>query len=132
LRGSHESYQALISLKKENEGLRNELSESVAKWTSQLKKTHAKLSTSNSDLKTLCKKASKLCKAVIHTKEQKERAIASVKEKISNQRSVHHLMCKGVFTEETRNVVHLLVKAGCSRNYSTLMRLFLLFSNLQG
>ena len=28
-------------------------------------------------------------------------------------------MSKGVFTEETRNVIHLLVKAGCSRNYIT-------------
>jgi len=26
-------------------------------------------------------------------------------------------MHKGVFTEETHNVVHLLVKAGCSWNY---------------
>ena len=30
---------------------------------------------------------------------------------------MHHLMNKGVFTEETRNVVQLLVKAGCSRKY---------------
>jgi hypothetical protein len=42
--------------------------------------------------------------------------MATVKKKILDQRSVHHLMQKGVFTEETRNVVHLLVKAGCSRN----------------
>jgi len=53
----------------------------------------------------------------VHSKETKNRAIASVKEKISQQRSVHHLMSKGVFTEETRNVIHLLVKAGCSHNY---------------
>ena len=42
--------------------------------------------------------------------------MASVKKKILDQRSVHHLMQKGVFTKETRNVVCLLVKAGCSRN----------------
>ena len=89
----------------------------MARWTSQLEKTHAKLAVSTSDLKILWQKASKLRKAVVHCKEQKERAIFSVKKQILNQKSVHHLMHKGVFTEETRNVVHLLVKAGCSRNY---------------
>ena len=116
LRGSRESHQAIALLQKQNDTLHNELSVSMAKWTSQLEKTHAKLATSASDLKSLRDKASKLRKAVIHGKEQKERAMASVKKKILDQRSVHHLMEKGVFTEETRNVVRLLVKAGCSRN----------------
>jgi hypothetical protein len=117
LRGFSESHQALLSLKNENTCLRNELSVSVAKWTSQLESAHSKLARSSSDLKILRGKSSKLRKAVIHSKEQKERAIAAMKEKILNQRSVHKLMHKGVFTEETRNVVRLLVKAGCSRNY---------------
>jgi len=88
----------------------------MAKWTLQLEKSHAKLARSTSDLKTLHNKASKLCKAVKHGKEQKEQAMASVKKKILDQWSVHHLMQKGVFTKETHNVVHLLVKAGCSWN----------------
>ena len=33
------------------------------------------------------------------------------------QQSVHHLMRNGIFTEDTREVVRLLVKAGCSQNY---------------
>jgi hypothetical protein len=115
-RGSRESHQAIALLQKQNDTLHNELSVSMARWTSQLEKTHAKLATSTSDLKTLRDKASKLCKAVVHCGEQKERAMASVKKKILDQRSVHHLMQKGVFTEETRNVVRLLVKAGCSQN----------------
>ena len=53
LRGSRESYQAITSLKKENETLHTELSVSMARWTSQLEKTHAKLAVSTSDLKTL-------------------------------------------------------------------------------
>ena len=117
LRGSRESYQAIMSLQLENKTLHKELSASMAKWSSQLEKTHAKLAMSNSDLKALREKASKLRKAVVRSKEQKERAIVSVKKKISDQRSVHNLMHKGVFTEETRNVVRLLVKSGCSRNY---------------
>jgi hypothetical protein len=116
LRGSHESNQAIALLHKQNNSLHNELSMSMARWTSQLEKTHAKLAGSTSDLKTLRNKASKLRKAVKHGKEQKEQAMASVRKKILDQQSVHHLMQKGVFTEETRNVVCLLVKAGCSRN----------------
>ena len=117
LRESHESSQAIILLKEENKVLHKDLSLSMARWTSQLERTHAKLAASTSDLRTLREKASKLRKTVIHSKEQKERAIVSVRKKISDQQSVHHLMHKGVFTEETRNVVRLLVKAGCSRNY---------------
>jgi len=116
LRGSHESHKAIALLQKQNDTLHNELSMSMARWSLQLEKSHAKLARSTSDLKTLCNKASNLCKAVKHGKEQKEQAMASVKKKILDQRSVHHLMQKGVFTEETRNVVHLLVKAGCSQN----------------
>ena len=51
----------------------------MANWTLQLEKSHAKLAKSTSELKTLCNKASKLCKAVKHGKEQKEQAMASVK-----------------------------------------------------
>jgi len=57
----------------------------MASWTSQLEKTHAKLATSNSDLKILHEKASKLCKTVVRSKEQKEQAILSLKKPISNQ-----------------------------------------------
>ena len=65
LRGSRESYQAIASLKKENETLHKELSVSMARWTSQLEKTYAKLAMSTSNLKILWEKASKLvmCKA---------------------------------------------------------------------
>ncbi|KAF8808752.1 hypothetical protein BYT27DRAFT_7222765 [Phlegmacium glaucopus] len=102
LRGSHESYQALILLRKENKDLQRELSKS-------LEKTHAKLATLNLDLKTLHGKASKLCKAVVCFREQKKQAMDSIEKKIFHQQSVHHLMCKGVFTEETHNVVCLLI-----------------------
>jgi len=85
LRGSHKSNKAIALLQKQNDTLHNELSMSMAKWTLQLEKSHAKLARSTSDLKTLCNKASKLCKAVKHGKEQKEQAMASVKKKILDQ-----------------------------------------------
>ena len=114
LRGSHESHKSIALLEKQNDTLHNDLSMSMVKLTLQLEKSHAKLAKSTSDLKTLCNKPSNICKAVKHGKEQKEQAKASVQKKILDQRSVHCLMQKSVFTKETRNVVCLLVKTGCS------------------
>jgi len=85
LRGSHKSNKAIALLQKQNDTLHNDLSMSMAKWTLQLEKSHAKLARSTSDLKTLCNKASKLRKAVKHSKEQREQAMASVKKKILDQ-----------------------------------------------
>ncbi len=117
LRGAKQSETALAVLREKNEGLHSELSKCMAKWTTQLEKAHSKLDASVSDLRTLRKEAWQLRKTVVHSKETKKRAIAAVKEQISQRQSVHHLMAKGVFTEETHNVIRLLVKAGCSRNY---------------
>ncbi len=117
LKGAKQSEKALATLREVNEDLHSELSECMEKWTAQLERAHFKLNASASDLMALCQEAQQLRKAVVCSKETKNHAIASVKEKILQQRSVHHLMSKGVFTEETCNVIRLLVKAGCSRNY---------------
>ena len=114
---SKNSEQALLLLKKANSGLRMELSDSMARWTSQLDKTRSKLETANSKLSALQKEASHLRKCVACASGVKDRAVAAAKMKVKQETSTHHLMNKGVFTEETRNVVWLLVKAGCSRKY---------------
>ena len=117
LSGSKQSDQALSMLKKDNEGLHSELSCSMARWASQLDKTRSKLEASNASLAALRKQVSSLRKVVNRAAGVKERAIAAVKSKMTKKHAVHHLMNKGVFTEDTRNIVRLLVKAGCSRNY---------------
>ena len=73
LRGSCESHKAIASLEKQNDTLHNDLSMSMAKWTLQLENSHAKLAKSTSDLKELCDKASKLCKAVKHVKNKRSK-----------------------------------------------------------
>ena len=114
---SKNSEQALSLLKKANNGLQMELSDSMARWKSQLDKSQSKLETANSKLSTLQKEASRLRKSVTRASGVKDRAVAAAKAKVKQETSTHHLMNKGVFTEETRNVVRLLVKAGCSRKY---------------
>ena len=94
-----------------------ELSDSMAHWTSQLDKTRSKLEIANSKLAALQKEASRLRKSVARASGVKDCAVTAAKGKVKKEISTHHLMNKGVFTEETRNVVGLLVRAGYSRKY---------------
>ncbi|KAF8233228.1 hypothetical protein L208DRAFT_1267978, partial [Tricholoma matsutake] len=34
-----------------------------------------------------------------------------------HEKSTHSLLHKGIYTQETQNLIHLLVKAGCSKEY---------------
>src|SRR6266545_4510005 len=79
--------------------------------------TCLKLENSQSKRMKLQKEVTALQKSSSQFKAVKEQAIVLVKAKLLKEKSVHHLMNKGVFTEETRNVVRLLVRAGCSWNY---------------
>ena len=60
------------------------LEEKLAIFLSQLESAYAKLARLSLNLKTLHGKISKVCKAVTHSKGQKEHAIAAMK-KILNQ-----------------------------------------------
>jgi len=60
---------------------------------------------------------SHLQKSVARASGVKDRAVAAAKAKVKEEMSTHHLMNKGIYTEETQNVVRLLVKAGCSRKF---------------
>ena len=95
------SEQALLLLKKSNNGLQMELSDSMARWKSQIDKTWSKLEMTNSKLAALQKEASHLWKSVAHASDVKHRAVAVAKAKVKKEISTHHLMNKGVFTEET-------------------------------
>ncbi|KAF8813366.1 hypothetical protein BYT27DRAFT_7250897, partial [Phlegmacium glaucopus] len=117
LKDSKDAEKAIALLMGANEDLQGELSDSMTQWSSQLHKTWSKLEKSQSNCKALQKKITALRKHSASIKSGKEHAIASVRAKLLKEKSVHHLMDKGVFTEETRNVVRLLVKAGCSRKY---------------
>jgi len=97
--------------------LQSELSQSISTWTSRLEFIKSKLQMSDTKLKGAQKDVSRLYKVCRRATGVKERAIEKTKTKVSQQKSVHYLMKKGVFTEQTRNLVRLLAKAGCSGNY---------------
>ena len=97
---SKHSEKALALLTKANERLHNDLSHNMTQWALQLEKTRSQLADSKSNIKALWKESSILQKSVLCAKDIKDRAIATVETKIREERSVHHLKNKGIFTEE--------------------------------
>src|SRR5271155_5616121 len=71
--------QAILLLKKANNGLQMELSDSMARWTSQLDKTWSKLEMANSKLAALQKEASHVQKSVARASGVKDHAVAAEK-----------------------------------------------------
>ena len=113
-KGLRDSADTIAKLLKMNEQLGNELSQSHVTWSSQTEAIKSKLISSDTRLKNAQKEVSKLRKTCRRATKVKEHAIETAKAKVVQQKSVYHLMNKGVFTEETRNLVRLLSQAGCS------------------
>jgi len=47
---------------------------------------------------------------------RKDQAITQAWEQVLKEQTVHNLLSKGAYTEDTRNLIRLLVKSGCSRD----------------
>jgi hypothetical protein len=116
-KGLRDSANTITKLLKINEGLQTELSRSVANWSSRTETVQSKLTSSDTRLKIAQQEVSKLRKACRRATQIKTRAVETAKAKVVQQKSVHHLANKGVFTQETRNLVRLLSKSGCSANH---------------
>jgi len=118
--GLRDSAATITKLLKVNEHLQTELSQSVTTWSSQTKAlteaAQSKLLSSDTRLKEAQKEVSKLRKAFHRATQTKEHAVETAKAKVIQEKSVHHLSHKGVFTQKTRNLVRFLFQAGCSAN----------------
>src|SRR6266545_7086773 len=119
-KGLRDSADTITNLLKMNEDLRTELSQSDTTWSSRMEAStetaKSKLISSDTKLKKAQKDISKLRKGFHWATQVKECAIETAKAKIIRQKSVHHLSHKGIFKEETRNLVRLLSQSGCSAN----------------
>src|SRR6266545_399797 len=120
-KGLRDSAATITKLLKMNEDLQTELSQSVKTWSTRTEvlteAAKSKLISSDTRLKSAQKEISKLHKGFRWTVKIKERAVETAKAKVVQQKSVHHLSHKGVFTQETRNLVCLLSQSGCSANH---------------
>ena len=119
-KGLRDSAVTITSLLKVNEDLRTELSQSVTTWSSRTEAlteaAKSKLMSSDTRLKNAQKEVSKLRKGFHRATQAKEHAVSTAKAKVVQQKSVHHLSHKGVFTQKTRNLVRFLSQSGCSAN----------------
>src|SRR6266540_3960625 len=120
-KGLRDSAVTITSLLKVNEDLRTELSQSVTTWSSRTEAlteaAKSKLMSSDTRLKNAQKEVSKLRKGFHRATQAKEHAVSTAKAKVVQQKSVHHLSHKGVFTQKTRNLVCFLSQSGCSANH---------------
>jgi hypothetical protein len=120
-KGLRDSATTITKLLEMNNNLHTESSQSVTTWTSQTEAlteaAKSKLMSSDIRLKKAQKEVSKLRKGFHRATQVKECAVNTAKAKVVSQKSVHHLMRKGVFMEETCNLVRLLSKSGCSANH---------------
>ncbi len=119
-KGLRDSATTITKLLKTNEDLQTELSRSTTTWSSRTEAltevAQSKLLASDTRLKKAQKEVSKLRKGFHRATQAKERAVEKAKAKVVQQKSVHHLSHKGVFTEKTRNLVRFLFQSGCSAN----------------
>ena len=115
-KGLRDSADTITKLLKMNEDLRTELSQSDTTWSSQMEAAKSKLISSDTRLKKAQKEICKLRKEFYQATQVKECAVETAKAKVIQQKSVHHLSHKGIFKEETRNLVRFLSQSGCSAN----------------
>lgn len=112
---SRDSERAVKVLLEKNQNLQSELSKSMSEmaihihgWKAELDVSKTKLHSSKKELKNMKRSYQRAVKG-------KQNAVAIMK--VQKEKSVFHLKKKGVFSEETRNLVRLLIKAGCSARY---------------
>jgi chromosome segregation ATPase len=97
-----------------NKHLQNELSTAMSQFTSeldlvrqQLKFTRSELSGSKTENYSLKRKAARAAQS-------RAKIIQKTREKVTKERTTFYLLKKGVFSQETRNLVRVLVQANVS------------------
>jgi chromosome segregation ATPase len=100
--------KALTKVEKENSSLRSDLSKALDRCALQTAKSHQKFLHIGKQIKGYQRELTNL----------KKRCKRAAAKKVTAKKSQSHkLLHKGIYTEETRNLIRLLVKAGCSRGY---------------
>ena len=95
----------LAKLRKDNSGLREKLSSTMQQTKQNVISAQHKLSSTLQNLRVTKACVMRLKKACRIAAVQKDRAVKKAKEDTLKKRSVHHLMRKGVYIEETQNSI---------------------------
>ena len=113
------SSERLSNIVTANEHLQNELSTAISQFTSQLDLVRQKLKFTRSELSGSKTEIYSLkCKA-IRASQSRAKIIQKTRDKVTKERTTFYLLQKGVFSQETRNLVRVLVQANVS--YKNIM-----------
>ena len=105
----------LMKVERQNAVLRNELTSALERFTAEAAHSQKKLTQVDQKLKESRKLIARLKSTYKMAINSKENAVKRAVEEVHRKHTVHHLLHKSIYTEKTRNLIHLLVQAGCSR-----------------
>jgi hypothetical protein len=113
--------ETLAQIEKKYSNLQNQLFHTMDRSQIELAKAKGKLALAQKHLKQSCSQAAYFRKHCENATTLRQKAVIQAKEKARQQaiceKSTHSLLHKSVYTQETCNLIHLLVKAGCSKEY---------------
>jgi hypothetical protein len=109
--------QSLLGLEKQNLKLKSELFSCLERSKKEFQSWHEEQSVMRKSLRKANLQVHRLKKKCNTAAVHREYAVTRAKEQLLKQKSTHKLLKKGVYTEDTRNLIHFLVNAGCSKDY---------------
>jgi hypothetical protein len=113
--------ETLAQLEKKYSNLQDQLFCTMDRSQIELAKAKRKLTLVQKNLKQSRSQAAYFRKRCESATTLRRKAVIQAKEKARQQaireKSTHSLLHKGIYTQETRNLIHLLVKSGCSKEY---------------
>lgn len=107
----------LVKLEQENSSLQSELLKTLERCVAETVQSQQKIKEVVGKLQESKKVAKILQRQCGQAKITKERAVQKAKDKMHKESSVYRLLHKGTYSEDTRNLIRLLVQAGCSREH---------------
>ena len=99
---------------KANQHLQNEISNTLQQCEHQLELSHEELKQARAKLKGSKSEIYNLKRKVGRAVQTKENAVKRVKDKVLKESTTFYLLKKGVYSDETRNLVRILVEANVS------------------
>jgi len=112
-----EAIDAKFKIEKENVALQSELMGILKRCAADVTESQEKLKDAAVKLKASQREASCLKKQFKCSAALTERAIQRAKTQAHKEYAVHDLFHKGVYKEDTRNLIRMLVQSGCSRQH---------------
>ena len=101
-----------MKVERQNAVLRNELTSALERFTAEAAHSQKKLTQVDQKLKESRKLIARLKSTYKMAINSKENAVKRAVEEVHRKHTVHLLLHKGIYTEKTRNLIHLLVQAG--------------------